>query len=556
MTAKPEGSSDTVPHPVECTVCGATTPPPALTCGTCGATIRFSKLREPGTVLGSYRLIDVLGEGGMGVVYLAEHTRLGRRVAIKMLRSEYSNNPSAVHRFFAEARAVNKICHQNIVEITDFVEHPGADNYYIMELLQGSSLAKLIDGQPRLPLARSAGIMTQIARALEAVHEAGIVHRDLKPDNVFLIERAGQKDFVKLLDFGVAKLGEQTEGIALHRTAAGAILGTPEYMSPEQASGKSVDYRTDLYAFGVMLYELVTGVLPLTGTSFGELVVKHLTVAPTPPSRVKDLPHEIPATLEDLILACLAKDPGDRPDHIRTVITRLEAIADDEGWNLVTFADSPRTTGQMAAMPRLQKSRPPANEPAPPAKVIAPKRSRAPLIAAIGVGAALVISFAIWKATEPATRAAAPVPTPAAAQKVEIEFASTPSGADVFRAGESIALGRTPFTAALPPSDRVEVFEIRLDGRVTATERVRLDRASRIAVALSPTPTPVADTPAPLDAATAKGERPGTKKTVRVTTRPIPPRKPEPGTAPVPKDAGSATKPVDRSGVLNPFDKR
>lgn len=551
MTVQPEGSGDTMPQPVECKACGATTAPPAVTCGACGATIRFSKLRQPGTVLGSYRLIDVLGEGGMGVVYLAEHMRLGRRVAIKMLRSDYSNNTQAVHRFFAEARAVNKICHQNIVEITDFVEQPGADNYYIMELLQGATLAKVIDGQPRLPLARSTGIMTQVARALEAVHQAGIVHRDLKPDNVFLIERSGQKDFVKLLDFGVAKLGEQEEGIALHRTAAGTILGTPEYMSPEQASGKSVDFRTDIYAFGVMLYELVTGVLPLTGTSFGELVVKQLTVAPTPPSRVPDLPHEIPASLEDLILACLAKDPSDRPDNIRTVVTRLEAIADEQAWNLVSFTDSVRTTGQMAVLPRLQKSRPPADEPSAP---VDPPRRRVGMIAGIAAVTALAVGLLVWKLSatpEPSPPAAAVAPPPPlASTKIEIEFESTPAGAEVIRVGESLPLGRTPFTVAFERADRIEVFEIRLAGRDTATERVRLDRASRISVALSASALPVASQPI-ADVPKPKVSKIPTQKPVRTTAR-----RPDSGSATsVPAAGSGATKPVDRSGVLNPFDK-
>src|SRR5439155_5555087 len=132
--------------------------------------------------------------GGVGIVYLATHMRLGRRVAIKMLRPQYTNNPQAVHRFFAEAHAVNQIHHPSLVQITDFIEQPGADNYYVMELLEGTSLAKLIATEGVLPLSRSIGIMIQVAAVVEAVHRAGIVHRDLKPDNVFLIERAGESD--------------------------------------------------------------------------------------------------------------------------------------------------------------------------------------------------------------------------------------------------------------------------------------------------------------------------------------------------------------------------
>src|SRR5688572_12741437 len=348
------GHGETLPYSaVPCPACGASSDEP-LTCGACGASLRRSLVRSPGSVLGSYRLIDVIGEGGMGVVYVAEHMRLGRKVAIKTLRSEYSNNALAVRRFFSEARAVNRICHQNIVEITDFVEQPGADNYYIMELLQGTTLARVIDhaGIMPIPVERSVAIMVQVAAALEAVHTAGIIHRDLKPDNVFLIERGGTRDFVKVLDFGVAKLIETPEQVSVHQTAAGQILGTPEYMSPEQASAQSVTTQTDVYSFGVLLYELVTGRRPVTGKSFGEIVVKHLTATPIPARKVKGLPHDIPVELVDLILACLAKEPGDRPQGMHAVAERLEAIAEAYGWPLTSTLDVPRPPGRMSTMPR------------------------------------------------------------------------------------------------------------------------------------------------------------------------------------------------------------
>ena len=201
-----------------------------------------------GTTLGSYRLLEIIGEGGMGAVYLAEHVKLGRKVALKMLHEQYAKQPDVVRRFFAEARSVNKIFHEHIVEITDFVENERGANYYIMEYLKGLPLTDLVEREGALPLSRSVGVVVQVCSALSAVHAAGIVHRDLKPDNIFLIERAGQQDFVKLLDFGIAKLLD-TDGqtINLQTTAAGMIMGTPEYMSPEQARGKSVDYRTDIY---------------------------------------------------------------------------------------------------------------------------------------------------------------------------------------------------------------------------------------------------------------------------------------------------------------------
>ncbi|MDB4958628.1 MAG: serine/threonine protein kinase, partial [Myxococcales bacterium] len=180
-------------------------------CGTLLTGIEGLDASEPlpaGTLIGSYRILDLLGEGGMGRIYVAEHVKLGRRVAIKMLRAELVSNSVAVARFFAEARAVNRISHENIVEITDFLEQPGGDNCIVMELLKGEDLSQRLLRKQTMPLSRVLDIAAQTASALAAVHQAGIIHRDLKPDNIFLIERGGSSDVVKLLDFGVAKLSD------------------------------------------------------------------------------------------------------------------------------------------------------------------------------------------------------------------------------------------------------------------------------------------------------------------------------------------------------------
>jgi serine/threonine protein kinase len=545
--------SDTLAHAVRCSSCGAHSPMGHARCDGCGRLLRVSAMREPGTVLGSYRLIEVLGEGGMGVVYLAEHTKLGRRVAVKMLRSEYSENPQAVHRFFAEARAVNKINHQNIVEITDFVENPGSDNYYIMELLRGRTLAALVDNDGIPPLDRTVGIFLQVASALDTVHAAGIVHRDLKSDNVFLTERAGQKDFVKLLDFGVAKLGGDG-AISVHATAAGAILGTPEYMSPEQASGKSVDFRTDLYAFGVMLYEVVTGRMPLTGSSFGELVVKHLTVAPTPPSRLEGLPHVVPAELEDVILACLAKEPEDRPESISVVADRLAEIAEMNGWSVATFVETPRVTGSQrillpmqkvsAVQPIVYEVTSPVRALSSPSEVDAPAKSRRWWMA----GAVLAVAaIAVGVIATRGDNAAPPAPSPI----VEIEAETTPAGAEVLRDG--VSLGRTPTTLRFDRADREVTLAFRLPGHAEITHAIVVDRPSRVFLTLVPEAPPAPDvvvtppaTPDPVKPTKTAGRKPPTtkKKIEKPTTAQAP-------------DAGSATtKPVDRSGVLDPFEKK
>jgi hypothetical protein len=460
---------------------------------------------------------------------------------VKTLRSEFSHNPLAVRRFFSEARAVNRIRHQNIVEITDFVEQPGGENYYIMELLQGTNLARVVDdlAPVPVPVPRAVGIMAQVAAALDAVHAAGIIHRDLKPDNVFLIERGGQRDFVKLLDFGVAKLIEAPDQISVHQTAAGQILGTPEYMSPEQASAKPVSTQTDVYSFGVMLYELVTGRRPLVGESFGEIVVKHLTEAPVPPRKVKGLPHEIPLELEDVILACLAKDPADRPQGMRVIMERLEAIADARSWPLASFTDLPRVTGRMAVLTPLRK-------PDPAVKRRAHGRWAA--LALGGLVAAVIAGVVLARGGDGDGKgddAPAPAPVEPAPATVEIELVSTPPGAEVLRDGTVV--GRTPYTFATEPSATTATFELRLAGFGPVTRAVPLDRRSRVDVSLvpvaAPPPPPTAGTratPVAPDAATGKRGRGGKARTDAATGG---------ATTTTPAEP----PPPDRSDVLDPF---
>ena len=281
-----------------------------------------------GQTLGTYKLITILGEGGMGRVYLAEHTKIGRQVALKMLHTHLARSPDVVRRFFDEARAVNQILHENIVEITDFIENEDGNNYFIMEYLRGTSLSTVLDNpKGNLSLARALDIGIQVTSALGAVHRSSIVHRDLKPENIFLTERGGRKDFVKLLDFGIAKLiGDLDSGIKLKETEAGVIMGTPDYMSPQQACATPVDHRTDIYSLGVILYEMCTGRLPFKAKDFGDLIVMHKTKSPVAPILVPDLLQPIPEPLNVLILDCLAKEPGDRPQTCAAIEERLRSI--------------------------------------------------------------------------------------------------------------------------------------------------------------------------------------------------------------------------------------
>jgi serine/threonine-protein kinase len=479
-------------------------------------------------VIGSYRLLELLGEGGMGFVYLAEHVRLGRRVAIKMLRSRYATNPVAVKRFFREARAVNQIRNENIVEITDFIEQEGEDSYYIMELLEGESVADILERDGFLPLDRVLAIVIQICDALGAVHGAEIVHRDLKPDNIFLIERSGHKDFVKLVDFGVAKLEDPVDDRKAHQTAGGAILGTPEYMSPEQASSKPVDFRTDIYALGVILYEMLTGKKPFTGHNYGELVIKHVTIPPPPPSQLEGLPQAVPAEIEELILHCLEKEPDGRPEDMHEVGARLRKY---------------RVMSQAGQA-----------ELAPPEAVGARPRRRIGLIAAVALvilaGAAAVLA-SLWRSgterDKPATPAEVPplAPVEAASKEVRIWFDSDPPGAGVFMAGSQDILGTTPVEVSLDRSETPETFELKLKGHETAQQTIPLHEDARVFVKL---PKQVVVTKAP----------PAKKKRRRKKKRRKRKKKQKDSgsqTGKEKKDGGTdgGKKPVDLGGTLDPF---
>src|SRR5262245_37706595 len=233
-----------------------------------------------GSKVGNYEVKQKLGEGGMGSVYLAVHPKIGKRVALKVLHNEFSSNDDVVSRFFNEAKAVNDIQHPNIVDVIDYgtMASPsgsGSVVYFIMEFLQGDSLAKVVLEQSPQSTERALSIALQVAHALGASHRHGIVHRDLKPDNIMLSQRRDGRDFVKVLDFGIAKLTGDQPGS--RRTRTGIVMGTPAYMSPEQCEGRgNVDHRTDIYALGIVLYEMITGRVPFQGDGYGEILVQHL----------------------------------------------------------------------------------------------------------------------------------------------------------------------------------------------------------------------------------------------------------------------------------------
>lgn len=302
-------------------------------------------------VLGSYRLLQVIGRGGMGTVYRAEHVKLGRDVALKLLRADYAQRRDAVQRFFQEARAVNRIRHRNIVDVTDFVELDGGTTFIIMELLEGHSLSKLMRTPGALDAPRALNILIQICDGLAAAHDVRIVHRDLKPDNVIITQTSDGADLVKLLDFGVAKLLQADEEVGL-KTAAGSVIGTPAFMSPEQAGGLQVDARSDLYSIGAIMYEMFTGQPVFKARSFGEYVRRHLNETPLPP-RQTPRGGNVHPRLETIIMQCLEKSPTKRYQaardlkfDIQTVLGALETMLEGDMTEISASPPAPQSSAR------------------------------------------------------------------------------------------------------------------------------------------------------------------------------------------------------------------
>jgi len=275
-----------------------------------------------GQTIGSYRVTRELGEGGMGCVYLAEHALIGRKAAVKVLNPDISSDPEVVSRFFTEARAVNDIRHPNIVEVTDFGKF-GAFYCIVMEYLEGETLAARLSRVRVFDERGVVRVMKQCTSALGAAHEQGLVHRDIKPENIFLRAHPDYPDFVKVLDFGIAKLLTTDEPVG-HKTKTGSVLGTPSYMSPEQCLGEAaLDIRSDVYSLGVVIYQMLTGQLPFTADTLGRLIVCHVNEPPVPPSVINP---SVSRPMNDLVLRALAKRPRDRFQSARDMRDALERL--------------------------------------------------------------------------------------------------------------------------------------------------------------------------------------------------------------------------------------
>jgi serine/threonine-protein kinase len=443
------------------------------------------ELMEPqlqGHTLSSWKIEKVLGEGAMAKVYLATDTRDGAKVAVKVLKQEHLGEPEFIHRFVQEVRAVGAIANEHIVDVTDFGDEPLPDGrrcvYCVMEVLDGVALAEAINQGP-FALQRAVRLCQQLAHALHAAHEVGVIHRDVKPENIFLVTRDGQPDFVKVLDFGMAKLLKPIGDLKLVGTKAGIVVGTPEYMAPEQAMGATLDARVDVYAVGLVLYELLAGVQPFVADSFGKLVLA-ITQQPVPPLPEKTPAGErIPRGLAAVVLKCLEKQADQRFASAAALAAALAPFSGD--------------SGSAATMMELDEV----------ALAAAVRPSRVPLYAAIVV--VLLLALAVgWTFLSPAPAPVTPVPkvavpapeppkppepkpepAPAVVATVWLDVTSKPEGAQVKRGAE--VLGVTPLHLSVPKAEGASL-SVALADYVEETRDVVLSADVTLQVNLKPVP--------------------------------------------------------------------
>jgi eukaryotic-like serine/threonine-protein kinase len=391
------------------------------------ASRRDSGELAPGTQVGEYVLEGTLGRGGMGTVYAARHPVIGKRVAIKVLAGHMSGDPDLVRRFVDEARAVNKIGHPNIIDIFAFGALVDGRQYFVMEYLEGETLGARLAGSP-MTVEEARRLLGQVASALEAAHREKIVHRDLKPENIWIARPKHGEPFIKILDFGIAKLLELTEGRNV--TETGVVFGTPHFMAPEQCMGQNIDARTDIYALGVILYRVFGGKLPFEGKTFAEVVAQHLAVVPPVPS----MRRKLAPGLEGLIMACLEKDPARRPQTAAEVGRRLtEALVDSRSDELtpepllptMTAARPPDPAGTKQGYDTSSAAAQAAMEPPAPTTV---RRLGRPLLV-LAVAAAVVgamMAVLAGRREEPPPSPAPGVASPTAESPAPPSAATTP----------------------------------------------------------------------------------------------------------------------------------
>jgi len=449
---------------------------------------------------GRYRIDEQIGEGGMGVVYKAKHIALNKTLALKLLRGEVAKEPEAVQRFMQEAQAATSIGHENIIDISDFGRLPDGTAYFVMEFLSGQPLSDVIRRGGSIPTRDAVQILRQIASALGAAHARGIVHRDLKPDNVFVQQRSEIANFVKVLDFGIAKVGTSKNRL----TRTGMVFGTPHYMSPEQAAGQGVDARTDIYALGVIMYEMFTGRVPFDADTFMAVLTKHMFEKP-PPMSDGTSSRQLGA-LEQITMRALEKKPENRYESMDALIADLDHVMSggrprevDAASPSAELADAlePRSKSEMNLAQHIAAS---DSEP------VLPTAPRWPWFAGGGalVLVLLVVIFASRSHDEPVVPPALPSKTPAVAASeppkslepppqagveappplphpTHVRVESQPSGAEIIIDGAIV--GRTP--AELPrPEAGGRTIALRLAGYHEQSLALEFESPNRIAVTL------------------------------------------------------------------------
>jgi eukaryotic-like serine/threonine-protein kinase len=459
-----------------------------------------------GKRVGNYEIKSKLGEGGMGAVYLGEHPLIGKKVAIKVLLEEFASNEQVVTRFFNEAKAVNDIGHQNIVDIIDFGKTPSEDGqsemvYFVMELLSGESLADRIKRQP-LSTEETRHVIVQCCDALFASHQKGIVHRDLKPDNIYLTRRGSDVNFVKILDFGIAKL--TGAGGASSKTQTGVVIGTPYYMSPEQCAGRGqIDHRSDIYSLGCLLYELITGVLPFPGEGFGDILVAHLTRDPPKPTEVK---ADAPKDLEAAVIKSMAKN---REQRYQTMEEFGGAVAGKAVVSSGDFKFQPLFTDDLSQKINLQEANKAgfntldkkketddkkittlsgaASEMAGGGRKAGSAIAVAVVVLAIaGVGGFFALrGGSSGKDANTTPPPAVVVTPPAPPAVVEIKITSTPAGAMVVRADQAEGPRLTPALFKLHKGDAPFEVQVKLEGYKPQIRTISAEQTMTLDVTLA-----------------------------------------------------------------------
>ncbi|MER2565086.1 MAG: protein kinase [Myxococcaceae bacterium] len=475
-------------------------------------------LPEGSLIAGRYRIIRKLAAGGMGEVYQAEHIELHKQFAVKVMLPALSSDQEFVNRFKREAISASRIGQLNIIDISDFGQTEDEGRFYfVMEFLDGVTIASLLHREGKMPLLRMVNVALQTARALAAAHAQGIVHRDMKPENVMVLQRPGQPDFVKVLDFGVAKVSKGPgEG---GQTQLGMVVGTPQYMSPEQAMGVAVDARTDTYALGLIFYEMLSGTPTYQGDTASILMVKQVT-EPAPPFP-EALAATLPAALNDLIFQMLEKDPKNRPESMDKVVEVLENLQAHlrVGAKLAPATASGRfpttaTPHSLSPVRVTSSGLPVATVPRPSGSVPAvtgvvaptgaqeaiapPASSKLPMV----LGGALVLAllagggFMAFKPSDPPKPdpiVVPPIVAPPPLEKLEkvevpavvvpktfmVKLTSTPDGAQIFK-GESL-VGTTPFEVPIEKGTSLEL-ELSLAGY--AREKVKLEPIADVSLNL------------------------------------------------------------------------